>query len=276
MLARLHSLVLAGNVPVEDAVNFLASLFDIEAPDRSYGFLDSSPFDRIAGITYWHLQRVDKAKRADLLIEALKNARHFALAIKVLWDFARDPAPESNVAPLLPAAEDRERLRKASLDKIRAAAVEGDDTQVDELFQISGHWANWDEAAAQSWVASHLDTRDAIAKFLKQIQSTADGTGGPKKFIQVGSFERIIPPNILVEKVESASRSDGSLHKARAMATRCCWPPDSSLRENGPSDSPGPRLPAPRPPCRAIAAASAAEDEASAARRSRCRRPRGE
>ncbi|MFZ2022723.1 MAG: P-loop NTPase fold protein [Terracidiphilus sp.] len=203
MLARLHSLVLAGNVPVEDAVNFLASLFDIEAPDRSYGFLDSSPFDRIAGITYWHLQRVDKAKRADLLIEALKNARHFALAIKVLWDFARDPAPESNVAPLLPAAEDRERLRKASLDKIRAAAVEGDDTQVDELFQISGHWANWDEAAAQSWVASHLDTRDAIAKFLKQIQSTADGTGGPKKFIQVGSFERIIPPNILVEKVDS-------------------------------------------------------------------------
>ena len=27
----------------------------------------------------------------------------------------------------------------------------------------------------------------------------------------------------------SASSSDGSVTRARAMATRCCWPPDSSL-----------------------------------------------
>lgn len=202
MLTRLHSLVLAGNVPVENAANLLGSLFDIEAPDRSYSFLDSSPLDRIVGITYWQLKRVDKARKVDLLIEALRSAKHFALAIKALWDFAEDPVPESNVAPLLPVAEDRERLRTACLDRIRAVAAQ-DDTQVDELFQVSCHWANRDEAAAQSWVASHLDSRAAVARFLKQIQSTSDGPGGPKRFIYVASFERIISPNVLLEKVNA-------------------------------------------------------------------------
>lgn len=202
MLARLHSLVLAGNISTENAANFLASLFDIEAPDRNYGFLDSSPQDRIVGIVYWHLKRVDEVQRVGVLIDALKNAKHFALAIKSLWDFIGESDPQSNVAPLLPAPEDREKLKVACLDRIRAAATQSDGTQEGELIQVSGHWANWDEAAAQGWVASHLDSRDAVTDFLKQIQSTADGTGGPKKFIHVASFERIIPSNVLLEKME--------------------------------------------------------------------------
>ena len=46
-------------------------------------------------------------------------------------------------------------------------------------------------------------SRGAIADFLKEIQMTSDGASGQKKLIHVASFERIIPPKVLLEKVES-------------------------------------------------------------------------
>lgn len=235
MLARLHSLVLAETIPTENAANFLASLFDIEVPDRDYGFLESSPQDRIVGIVYWHLKRVDETQRAGLLIEALRNAKHFALAIESLWCFIDEPDPRSNIAPLLASPGDRENLKEACLGRIRAAAAQSDGTDEGELFQVSGRWANWDKAAAQDWVASHLDSREAVTDFLRGIQSTADGTGGPRKFIHVASFERIIPSNLLLEKValhltgDLTSDEENLVKMLRAAISR---------RENGTEGNP--------------------------------------
>jgi Na+-transporting NADH:ubiquinone oxidoreductase subunit NqrA len=74
-----------------------------------------------------------------------------------------------------------------------------------------------------------------IVKFLKQVQLTANGTGGTKKFINIASFERIIPLETLQEKIRThltgdlTSEEQESLRMLEAAIKR---------RDNGTENSP--------------------------------------
>lgn len=201
MLARLSSL--KETLPLENASTFLSALFDIKAPDRQYELLDHSPADRIIGITYWYLQRLDEMGRLETLTKALQDARHLGPAIITLGYFAAEPRRDGRYAPLLVNPESRETLKKACLDRIRVATGEDSGTSTDELLQVVGYWANWDKEAARSWILGFLDSRATVVKFFQGIQSTSNGTGGRREFIHVASFENIIPPNVLLEKIDA-------------------------------------------------------------------------
>jgi hypothetical protein len=149
------------------------------------------------------LQRLNEAERLEALTKTLHDAKHFGPVITTLGHFAAEPREDGRYPSLLANPESREVLKKACLERIRLVASEGSGTSVDEFLEVIGYWGRWDPEAAQSWVVSYLVSRVAVVKFLQNIQSSADGTGGPKKFIQVATFENIIPTDILLEKIDT-------------------------------------------------------------------------
>lgn len=232
MLARLSSL--AEKIPAENTVNLLAALFDIVAPHREYGLLDASPSEQILRISYWLLRPLEESQRIDLLLNSLESAVHLGLSIKTLAFIAHEPSQGDDVAALLAAPESREKVKQACIRRIQETADRNGEDDIDELFEISGYWVGWDEAGARRWVAEHLNSRASVSDFLKHIQLFSDGTGGPKKFINVASFERIVPPEVLMKAVESylvgdlSADEEASIKLLRAAMKRHEIGPDNN------------------------------------------------
>lgn len=159
-------------------------------------------------IRYWYLQRLDEADRVDTLIAALSQAVRMAIAVKTIAHFADDPSADGNAVPLIATSESRERLKSACLLRIHATAEKDSARNTDEVLQVIRIWVAWDEPGAQRWAMDRLNSRESVAQFLEQIQLSTDGTMGPKKYIHVASFEKIISPSALLEKVGSHMSGD--------------------------------------------------------------------
>jgi hypothetical protein len=194
MILRLHSLSLSEALPLDHASSFLAALFEVEIEERQYGFLEIRPKDRIPGIIYWYLHRMDERGRVDTLKDALGKTAGIGIAVDSVGLFANSRRTESNGSPepFVASDEGREELKQACLAAIRRVTGESPLLSLKADLSFLRYWSWWDSDAAATWLSTYLQTRANVVHFLQSMVSTSSGTGGNKRYIMLSHLEKLI------------------------------------------------------------------------------------
>jgi hypothetical protein len=218
MLLRIHSLALSEALPLDHAPTFLAALFEVEPREREYGFLESRPKDRITGITYWYLHRLDERGRIDTLKEALNRTTGIGIAVDTVGLFATNIEPKGQAEPFISTDEGSEELKRACLTAIRRVTGETRTLSPNADLGFLRYWSFWDSKGATAWLSTYLQTRANVVRFLQSIVSTSSGTGGTKRYILMSSLGKLIPLGKLKKRI--SKYLDGDLSEEESELLR--------------------------------------------------------
>jgi hypothetical protein len=200
-LQRLHSLSLSETLPLDHAPTFLAALFEVEPREREYGFLESRPKDRITGITYWYLHRLDERGRIDALKGALNITKGIGIAVDTVGLFANNTESKGGAEPFVSTDTGSEELKLACLAAIRRVTGAAPAFSPNADLGFLKYWSFWESKRATAWLLTYLQTRENIVHFLHSIISTSSGTGGTKRYILMSSLGNLISLRTLKRRI---------------------------------------------------------------------------
>ena len=169
----------AKTIPIENAKNFLSSLFeihdiiDIDLDESTILFM---PIDNSARIYYllrnFLLDRTDLAERSNVISYALKNGSLGWIALFVFREYCKyhpqkDQSPTSENEYFLTEA-DLEGLRQMVLEKIRAAAESANLLKIRKCLFILRAWKLFEEhEEVKNWCMEKLNEDTIVEKFAK-------------------------------------------------------------------------------------------------------------
>jgi predicted KAP-like P-loop ATPase len=217
MILRLHSLSLSEMLPLDHASSFLAALFEIEIEERQYGFLETRPKDRITGITYWYLHRLDERGRVDTLKETLKRTNGIGIAVDTVGLFANSTASSGSPQPFVASEEGREELKQACLGAIRRVTAESPSLSPDTDLGFLRYWSFWDLDAATIWLSTYLQTRANVVHFLQSIVSTSTGTSGNIRYMLLSYLPKYITLEELKKRISTYLDGDYSEEESEIL-----------------------------------------------------------
>ena len=215
MLTRIASI--EASLPLDHAATFLAALYQVKDEERQYGFFESSPKQRVQGITYWYLQRLPQDQRLQVMEEALRLTRGLSLAIAVVELLAHGPNPESTFMPFFDEQGSRDRLTKAGLEAIIHAASQDSQIPPEQTLHTLNFWARSDNTSAKEWLEAYLNSRSALINYLEAIVSKSEGTSGTRRFVFVSSFEQLISIEELEGRVDRYLNSETTADEAELV-----------------------------------------------------------
>ena len=203
MLARLHTL--KETLSLDHASTFLAALYEIRPVHKLYPFLEPSPEENIAGITYWYLQRLGESERLQVLLNALEKTTRIGFATRGIAIFVSDPQGGDRSTLLLSSEPDRKTLKAALLKRITEVTA-GDFEIEPQDFRMLRIWAAWEADSARKWVSAYVATRPRLMRFL---DAAIHLSGEPPKTKRYVSLEVIDP---MLSRDELQARIDELLH----------------------------------------------------------------
>jgi predicted KAP-like P-loop ATPase len=198
-------------VPIEHALPFITSLFDLEVNGQDE-FLSArfSPRTHIDRIVLWYLrQEADRAKRRDILIQAIKDSTGLTAPVSLAARLDRTPSRQSNAEPLIDNVSDIADIRLATVDKIRTAAQTGRLANEKEIRYLVGSWDSWGPSGeAKAWLSALTSSVSELLRFLAKMKNTTRSYSGASlprvnMYYELSNIEAFLPIEDVIKRVDA-------------------------------------------------------------------------